>query len=85
LFDCSSLFNHFIQDNEFTDLLKIDRLKPNQKIRCLSEKARVLVLLGRFQVLYSTLHAFLSQLTVALNIAGSSGPFCRVVPFGQAQ
>ena len=60
----SSLFNHFIQDNEFTDLLRIDGLKPNQKIRCLSEKARVLVLLDRFQVLYSTLHAFISQLTV---------------------
>jgi len=66
-------------------LLRIDRLKPNQKIRCLSEKARVLVLLDRFQVLYSTVHAFVSQLTVALNISGSRGPFRRVVPSGQAK
>jgi hypothetical protein len=46
-------FNDFLQEDSFTKLLS-GELNTKQRIRCLSEQARVFVLLNRFQVPTST-------------------------------
>ena len=48
-------FLTFVKDEAFKKLLSSDYLSAKQRIRCLSEQARALVLLGRNQVLNSVL------------------------------